>query len=247
MPTTETFDQPTPQQGQKFRFETVFSQSGEVLRTREGPRTSFTLEEVDAAKSQAFTEGETAARAQADKAAAAALETIAQNLTTLSQTLNQEIGEIRREAVDLCTTAGMVAADRALQNYPTQTIHDLFQDILEHLRHTPRVEITIPEDTKADIAPKLEAMAANAGLETLLVLEEAPAGTPAAAPGNCTIKWDGGSMSRSRDDVLAALRQAATRWLHANTPNNTPDDTDQSGDDPVQLSLFDTLSQEVTQ
>lgn len=219
---------------QRFEFATVFSEDGEILRTREGPRKAFTPDEVQAAKDAAFAEGEASVRAKAEQSATALLAQIADNARTLTQSLSAEAAQLRQEAVDLGLAAARVAGGHALAAYPVEAVTGFFNEIATHLRTTARLQIRVSEGALEEVRSQIEAMAGAQGLEAAIEVRA----DQDAKPGDCTVAWEGGAILRRQDDAHEALREAAQRWLQANT-SAAGDDGENGGE--VQLSLFDSF------
>lgn len=217
----------------KFQFDTVFAENGDILRTHEGARTMFTIDEVEEACEDAYQEGEDSEIAKAKRNTAKALKTIADSVQAIVPTLDRESGSLKHEAVDLALAAARVAADRCLQLFPLDTVTQLFAEAAEHLRSAPQIQIKIPEGKDEALLAALEGMIREHNLEgKIQVLPD-----PEAQPGDCAIVWQTGAILHKQDEAISALRAAAERWLqHQTDPGPTPGPSE---DGAVQLSLFD--------
>lgn len=192
----------------KFVFDTEFDAQGRVLRQGGVGKLAFTPEELEAAKRAARAEGERAATAQAERAAAEALARIAAALAAILARLDQESARLKCEAVDLGLAAARALAREALAAKPEAAAAALIAEMADELRAAPRIVIRLAGAAADAVRPRLQAVAAEAGLTGSLVLE-----TAAGPAGDCTIEWGEGAVARATEAGLARLDEIARRWL----------------------------------
>ncbi len=213
----------------KFDFDTVFSSEGEIVRSSTATKTLFTKSELQDAHDQGYAAGETSARAEADRATAANVAQLFESLTDLHANLSAESASLKRDAVDLALTAARVLASRALAQHPECAAMGMLEEACGHLRDHPHITLTTPPETIDDVRAAVQSAAERLGLsQTVTIKPGAPGANGAAA-----LSWSGGEITNDPGRTIAALREAATRWLNAHTGNDAA-----TGD---QFNLFDSL------
>lgn len=191
----------------KFTYDTVFTEDGKVLRAPEEQRFSFTPDELQEARAQAFAQGERSSIAEAEKAAARALETIAQQVAGLTGTIAGLASELRQDAVELGLAGARAAAEAAIARCPEESVLALLTECVESLRSAPVVTIEVPRAAPPAVGDRLKAYATQRGLASSIQVRE--------GAGAARIEWSGGAAAVDPESALAQAREAAERWLVA--------------------------------
>lgn len=191
----------------KFTYDRVYTPDGRVLHVDDAERLSFRPDEVVEAKKKAFEDGQRSAVAEAERAAAQALQSIADQLSHIQAALGEQCATLRRDAVELGMAGARAAADEALARFPDEQLAALFETCLESLRGAPVVVAHAPEAACETVRARLAAVAEQAGLETAVKVE------PGAGPAR--LEWATGAVSIDPEFALARAREAAERWLAA--------------------------------
>lgn len=184
----------------KFAFETVFSETGQVLREAQGVKSVFTAAEVEAAKAEAFAAGRTHEEAAAQHAIAAAARELAQAASRLARGLDAEASRLREEAADLALAAARVVAGTALTRFGEQVIVDALAQAAQALRGAPRIVVRLAPNSDA-LHAALEDVAAEHGLSGLLLFREAPD----LALGDVILEWAEGRIVHDQAGALAEV------------------------------------------
>jgi flagellar assembly protein FliH len=192
----------------KFTYDTVFTADGKVTRAPEDQRVSFSPEEIQEARAQGFAQGERSAVAEAEKAAARALEAIAQQVAALTGALAGVASELRRDAVELGLAGARAAAEAAVVRCPEEAVLALLSECAESLRSAPIVTIEPPRGAPAAVIERIRAHAAQKGLAAQIHVRE-------GGQGAARIEWSGGAAAIEPESALARAREAAERWLIA--------------------------------
>ncbi|MGD2132882.1 MAG: hypothetical protein PVI23_08820 [Maricaulaceae bacterium] len=206
----------------KFTFDRVFTPDGREMRAGTSERFSYSPEEVEEIKKEAFAAGEQSAVAEAERAAAQALEAIAAAVTEIRGRLDAESSALRRDAVALSLAAARAAAEKALAAYPLEVLKGMFAECADSLRGAPHIRAFAPEHIREAAAQRLAERAAAAGLDGVISVE--------AGDGPARLEWGAGAAGVDPKAALEQAERAAERWLAA-----------QDGED-AQLSLFDRAS-----
>lgn len=191
----------------KFTFDTVFDTEGAVLHAPVRPKRSYTPDEVEAERTRAFAEGEASAASRAHEAAAASLAAIADTAQALISTLNAEALRLREDAVQLGMVAARTAAGYALAQYEDEEIVGFFRECAEDLRSEPRIEVAVGAVETERVRQRLTEAAQAAQLDAALIVNDDGPET------GCAITWSAGGVTRSSEDALARIEDAAQRWL----------------------------------
>jgi len=198
----------------KYGFDTVFSDTGEVLRDSKGHRTIYTQAEVDEACAAAFAQGQASEIARAEKAAADAAQALAKQMQLVVARLDSETKTLRREALALAMAAARANAGAALERFGEERALAVAQEALAHLRGAPHLLARIPEASAERLEPRLRAAAADHGMAEALVVRP----DPKARPGDISLEWSEGRIGVSAaevEDRLQSLAAELARELEA--------------------------------
>lgn len=183
----------------RFAFDTEFDKTGAILREGGAAVSRFTAADLEAAKKEAYALGQRDALAQAEKRAAAALETIAKSARATIETTAQEARTLQAEAAALALTLARAASGRALDAYGRETVEAAFAEAAHMLREAPRILIRLPAADAEALTPRLHAIAEDHGLTGALLVR----GDAALKAGDVRIDWGDAAIVRDRDEVLA--------------------------------------------
>jgi flagellar assembly protein FliH len=200
----------------KFSFDTVFDDRGGVAYTAPRVKKSFTPEEVEAAKAQAFAEGERSAVARAEQEAAHALAEVAHAVQQAFGTLAQVAHEHREGSAMLALACGRKIADAALAHFPEAPIAAALEALAREVEAQPRIFVRVSPELEERTQQALENVAAQIGFQGQIVARADGAMAPAAF----TIDWGagraagdpGGAPQRVAEALEAAI---AAEGLHA--------------------------------
>lgn len=195
----------------KFTFDTVFDASGRILRDAEGPRASYTVDEVETAKQEAYAAGERSTTARAQEQIAQALNAIAAAANEMLTRMSAESASLKQDAAALGLAAAKAAAGRALSCFGEAEIAGFFEEAADLLRTAPRINIRVAPEAAEAAAVSLVEAASQAGLDGQLVI----VADENASPGDIAIDWPEGAVERSTQHALQRIEEAAQRWLSA--------------------------------
>lgn len=194
----------------RFDFDTVFSPEGEVLRQGESHKRIFTIEELEAAKAEAFAQGQHSETVRAEKAALEAARALAAEAKRLAQGLEGECKALRQEAAALALAAGRALAGAALDAYGEERASRVVEAALEHLRSQPRILVKVAASAAPRLEPRLTALAEEQGLAGALLVRA----DPAAQPGDVALEWAGGKLGVSIAEIQSRLEALAAGLIH---------------------------------
>jgi flagellar assembly protein FliH len=201
---------------QKFAFDTVFDDAGAVAFAPVRAKRSYTPEEVEQIRRDAFAEGERSAVAMAQAAAAAALSQIAGDCQGALGALTRVAHDHRIHSAELALAAARKIADSALDRFPQAPVAAAMVELAREIEAQPRLMVRVAPDLVEAVQAELEAAAQAIGFPGQIVARAEP-GMPAAA-----FQLDWGEGRAAFDPQAAALRVAevldaalAAEGLHA--------------------------------
>jgi len=208
----------TPQAASRpFTFDTVFDGDAVIVAPR--PKRTFSPEEVEAIRAEAFAAGERSAVAIVEGEAAAALAQVAAAAQAALGALTRMAHDHRSAAAELAMTAARKIADAALDAFPEAPAAAALAALSRDLEATPRLLVHVAVADAPRIEKALARAADSAGFAGQIVLKPDPA-MPAAA-----FVFDWGDGRAAFDPAAAAERVAealnaalAAEGLHAESP-----------------------------
>jgi flagellar assembly protein FliH len=199
----------------RFTFDTVFDDRGGVSAP---PRVkkNFTLEELEAAKAEAYAAGEQSAVAQAEREAAAALGQVGQAIHSAFSTLAAVAHEHREGSAMLALACGRAIADAALDQFPEAPTQAALVALAREVEAQPKLTVRVAAHLVERTQAALETTAHAIGFPGQ-ILARADAHLPAAA---FVLDWGDGRAAFDPTDAAARVTQAleaaiAAEGLHA--------------------------------
>jgi len=189
----------------KFAFDTEFAPDGAILS--DAPK-KLSPEEIAAECAAAYARGKQDALAQAEREAAAALESLAGAASAILTRLDAESRTMREEAARVALAAARKIAGAALDSFGHERIAQAVEAAMDALRHQPRLLVKLAPDAVETLKPRIAEMCeqhAYAGA----VLVRAQDGL---RKGEVVIDWSDGLVSSSPQDTeerIGALIEAA--------------------------------------
>jgi len=206
-----------------FTFDTVFDGDGEVLVAAPlRPRRTYTADEVEALRGQAFRDGEAAALAAAETQRANALAEIALAMKVGLSALAQAAHDHRTGSAELALTAARRIADAALDRFPHAPVTAALETLAREIETAPRLVVRTGSSDPA-LGEELEEAARAAGFAGQIVVRPEPGPTHAAF----VLEWGDGKAAfdpaASTERIAAALHDAlAGEGLHAEPLDLSP-------------------------
>jgi flagellar assembly protein FliH len=209
----------------KFAFDTVFEDTGRVIAPAR-PKKSFTPEEVEQVRREAFAEGERSALAIAQAAQAQALQQIAAAAQGALGGLAMVAHEHRTGSARLALAAAGKIADAALQRFPEAPAAAALDALAREVEAVPRLVARCAPEQLDGVTQALEAAAHDAGYPGQIVVRADPA-LPLAA---FVLDWGDGSAAFDPNAAAARVTQAldealAAEGFHAESLNH-PNEAD---------------------
>jgi flagellar assembly protein FliH len=199
----------------RFSFDTVFDGDGVVVSSAPRPKRTFSPEEVEAIRAQAFAEGEGSVVAQAETEAAAALHEISRSVALTLPRLAEAAHEHRTRAAELALAAARKIADAALDRFPTAPAEAALDALAREIEAAPKLIVRVAPELSERLQAALDIVAEACGYAGQVVVK-ADAATPAAF----VFDWGEGRAvfdpEAAAERVAEALRTAlAAEGLHA--------------------------------
>jgi flagellar assembly protein FliH len=128
---------------QKFSFDTEFDSGGGIAFQAPRPKTSFTPEEVEQIRADAYAQGERAGLQSVNAAQARAMAEVAaacrQALPTLAEVAHQH----RIGSAELALACGKAIADAALALFPEAPLQAALESLAREIESAPRLVISV--------------------------------------------------------------------------------------------------------
>jgi flagellar assembly protein FliH len=206
----------TAQTPRKFGFDTVFGDEGQVVSQAPRPKRTFTPEEYEAGKAQAYAEGERSVVAQAEMQTAAAIAEIARHCGQAMTALAQVAHDHRVNSAELALAVARKIAVSALDRFPEAPVAAAMVELAREIEAAPRLLVRVAPDIVERVQTALDAAAQACGFAGAIVANTDPS-LPHAA---FTLDWGEGRASFDPDAaaarIAAALEEAlAAEGLHA--------------------------------
>jgi flagellar assembly protein FliH len=210
-----------------FGFDTVFD--GDTVIEPRRPKRAFSPEEVEAARAEAYAEGQASAVARAEADAAQALREAAEATRAALSTLAEIAHEHRSGAARLALAAARKIADAALDQFPQAPALAALDALSREIEATPRLLVFASPADAPRLERALQEAAARAGFPGQIVLKPDSGRTRAAF----TFDWGEGRAAFDPEAaaarVSAALEAAlAAEGLHAEVHLPPPERLDPS-------------------
>ena len=200
----------------RFSFDTVFDGEGVVIASTPRPKRSFTAEEVEAIRAQAYAEGERSTTALAEAQAAQALQSIAAAVGQALPLLAHAAHEHRVGSAELALAAARKIADAALERLPTAPAEAALDALAREIEAAPRLVVRTSPELAERMQAALDTVAEACGYAGQVTVK----GEPDAAPAAFLFDWGEGRAAfdpdKAAERVAAALSTAlAAEGLHA--------------------------------
>ena len=185
----------------KFTFDTVFD--GERVITPPKPKRTFTLEELEAARADAYAQGQRSTVAQAEAQAAQALRETAGAMRAAFAHLSDVAHAHRSDSARLALACARKIADAALDQFPEQPALAALEALSRELDAQPRLLVRASPANVERLGAALTAAAESVGFAGLVVVK-ADASLPPAA-----FSFDWGEGRAAFDPAAASARVEA--------------------------------------
>ena len=209
---------------QRFGFDTVFDDAGDITaQAPPRPKRSYTPEEVQAERAQAFAEGERSVVARAEQAAAAALADIAGTVRAALPALTALAHEHRKASAELALACGRAIAGAALEQFPEAPVAAALASLAREIESQPKLVVRVNGEMVDRCRASLEGLAHSLGYPGQILVKDEPRLPPAGFIldwGDGRAEFDpGDAAARVESDLRTALE---AEGLHAEPLNLCP-------------------------
>jgi len=206
----------SPAPHQRFTFDTVFDNDGGSTLAAPRAKKSYTPEEVEQIKAQAFAEGERSVVAQTEIAFAAALQDVARAADMALPALARVAHDHRSNSAELAMAVGRKIADAALLQFPEAPVAAALTELAREIEAAPRLTVKVASDLVDRVQSALSEIAQGIGFAGALVVT----GDVTMPPAAFTLEWGDGKAAfdphAAAERVTTALHTAlAAEGLHA--------------------------------
>lgn len=184
----------------KYGFDTEFAPDGKILREAMAER-RLTPEDVEAARKDGYENGKKDALAQAEREAAAALQSLADAASAIVTRLDAESRAMREEAAHVAILAAKKIAGAALDRFGADHAAAAIEAAMDALRHQPRLVVKLHAEIAEALRPRVEEMCAtHAYASAVLVRADG-----ALKPGEVVIDWTDGVVTLNPAETAARI------------------------------------------
>jgi flagellar assembly protein FliH len=195
----------------KFSFDTVFDAAGDVAFAPARVKRTFTADEVEAIKAEAFASGERSTTAIAEAQAAHALSEISRSAGRALSALAQVAHEHRTASADLAMAVGRKIADAALERFPEAPITAALQELARELEAAPRLMVRCATELVDKLQAALDETAQACGFAGA-ILVKGDSALPMAA---FVLDWGDGRAAFDPEQAASRVAQALSTALAA--------------------------------
>lgn len=201
---------------QRFAFDTVFDDRGGVAYEAPKVKKSFTPEEVEAVRAEAFAEGERSAVARAEQEAAQALNAIAHAVHGAFSTLTAVAHEHREGSARLALACANKIADAALDQFPEAPASAALLALAREVEAQPKLSVRVAPHLVERTQAALEQTAQAVGYPGQIIARA----DPGQAPAGFVLDWGDGRAAFNPEEAAQRVAQAleaaiAAEGLHA--------------------------------
>jgi flagellar assembly protein FliH len=204
----------------KFAFDTEFDAGGQVTYVAPRPKRSFTPEEVEQIRAEAYAEGERTALTSITAQQMAAVSEIARSCSYALSSLAGVAHQHRAGAADLALACGRAIAGAALERFPEAPIQAAIEALGREIEAAPRLIVAAAPELAERLQGVLDETAQRVGFPGALQVRAD------LALGQHAFTLDFGDGSAAFDPAQAAQRVAdtlqsalAAEGLHAEAVN----------------------------
>ena len=199
---------------QKFTFDRRFDSTastgnGHGYGTAAKAKRSFTPEEVEAIKAEAFERGRGSLEAIAAQSQSMALSQIAEAAMTALNALDQMAAEARAEALSTGMLAARRIAEAALSRYPLDTLEETIAHCLAQAANEPRVVIRIGGDVADALKARIDALAQSIGFSGRIIVTA----DPHLSRADCRLEWSDGGAERDAASIAERIEAVLMRFI----------------------------------
>jgi len=195
----------------KFQFDTVFDQAGDVSFAPARVKRTFTADEVEVIKTEAFAAGEKSTTAIAQAQAAHALNEISRSARQALSALAQVAHEHRTASADLALAVGRKIADAALERFPEAPVKAALQELARELEASPRLLVRCATELVEALQSALDETAQASGFAGAIVVK----GDSALPMAAFVLDWGDGRAAFDPEQAAARVAEALSTALAA--------------------------------
>lgn len=210
-----SFDEPHPLEDAPVA---VASESESEVESPPPPPPTFTEDEVDQLKAEAFeagrAEGRMEAQAADERMAVLALEAAAAKMGELARLEAAAADRNAREAIAVAVSVVRKMLPELARREGLGEIEALVAECIGRLTGEARIMLRVAESLRERVAERIEPIAARVGFEGRLLT----AGEASLAPGDCRLEWADGGAERDSARLMGEIDGILERYLGAASP-----------------------------
>lgn len=212
----------------KFMFDREFSLSAQAAivvaaaeavaaeqAPAEPPPPTFTEEELESARAEAFAQGRAEGLREASETIERETRDILDAVETALRELMRSQSAIETQAAEDAVRVALAAVRRLFpalaEHAPLVEIERMIREAMATVQGEATLNIHVNDRMRDPLAARIRTIAAGSGFQERVVLH----GVAALASGDCRIEWTAGGVSRDAATILKAIEAAALRAIPA--------------------------------
>lgn len=196
---------------QKFNFDRVFSPDGNATEPPPRARRSFKPEEMEAARTEAFKQGEQSSLVKIEKQATASIAVLANGIQNVLNSTRAELDAIRDGSTRLAALIARKFVEHMIAHAPELYIERCIEECLELMHREPEIVINIPSAAPQSLKDMLGKMAHERRLDMVMRVVENDSIKGVA----CSLQWKNGGAEIALEDALRRIEQIVEDHISA--------------------------------
>ncbi|MFZ1989362.1 MAG: hypothetical protein WAW96_06265 [Alphaproteobacteria bacterium] len=197
--------------GQKFQFDRVFSPDGNVSEPPPRARRAYKPEEVEAARAEAFKQGERSSLVKIEQQVAGSIGVLANSIQNVLNSTRAELDGIRDGSTRLAALIARKFVEHMIAHAPELYLERCIEECLELVHREPEIVIDIPASAPQSLKDRLSKMAQENGLDMSMRIIE----NQALDGVKCRLHWKSGGAEIALEDALSKIDEIVEDHISA--------------------------------
>jgi flagellar assembly protein FliH len=189
--------------GQKFKFDRVFTPDGAATEPPPRARRAFKPEEMEAARAEAFKQGEKSSLVKIEQQAAASIAVLAGSIQDVLNSTRAELDGIKDGSTRLAALIARKFVEHMIAHAPELYLERCIEECLDLVHREPEIVIDIPTSAPQSLKDRLNKMAQEHQLDMAMRVVE----NPTLDGVTCRLHWKSGGAEIALEDALGRIDQ----------------------------------------
>ena len=198
-------------QSKKLLFDRVFTHEGTASEPPPRARRAFKAEEMEAARAEAYKQGEHSSLVKIEQQAAGSIAVLANTIQHILNSTRAELDGIRDGSTRLAALIARKFVEHMIARAPELYLERCIEECLELVHREPEIVIDIPATAPPSLKDHLTKMAQEHGLEMSMRIIE----NEAIDGVKCRLHWKSGGAEIALEDTLSRIDQIVEDHISA--------------------------------